>query len=123
MIYLDTSALVRFFTGDDRGKANEVKKLLRSADKIFVPDVVFPEIEYVLTRLYEADRNEVEEVFRFLISRDNIIVCGEIEKAVYLYVSEDLDMADCIIAAHAFSGKLASFDKKLLGIEGLKSYW
>jgi hypothetical protein len=32
-------------------------------------------------------------------------------------------MANCIIAAESLKGKLASFEEKLLKIEGIKSYW
>jgi len=48
MIVLDTSALIRFFTNDIPHQAEKVKKIIETGKRIKIPDVVFPEIEYVL---------------------------------------------------------------------------
>ena len=48
MIVLDTSSLIRFFTNDIPSKATLVKRVIENDEKKIVPDVCFPELEYVL---------------------------------------------------------------------------
>lgn len=43
--------------------------------------------------------------------------------AVAIFKSTYLDMADCIIAAQSSKEYFASFDKELLGIKNIKSFW
>lgn len=123
MICLDTNSLIRFFTNDDPKKALKVKNLLEKEKKIFIPEVVFPELEYVLSGSYKASRKKIIEVFQFLISRPNIKLDPNIKKAVEIFKLTKLDIADCLIAANSLKGKLASFDKKLLSVKGVKKYW
>lgn len=123
MIFLDTNSLIRFFTNDEPKKALKVKKLLEKEKKIFIPEVVFPELEYVLDGNYGASRKKIIDVFKFLSSRQNIKLNQSIKKAIEIFTQTNLDMADCLIAANSLKGKLASFDKKLLLIKGVRSYW
>ncbi len=123
MIYLDTSALVRFFTGDDEIKNAKVKQLLYKEKHICVSDVVFPELEYVLTKSYKKNRFDIISAFTFLASQSNILLTKTLRRALIIYDQTYLDMADCLIATSSIRGKLASFDKKLLHTTGVKSYW
>jgi len=123
MVCLDTSSLIRFFTNDDPKKALLVKKLLEKEKEILIPEVVFPELEYVLIKLYQAKREKIVIAFKFLISRRNIKSSPVIKKAVEFFAASKLDMADCLIAARSLKGKLASFDKKLLSLKEVKKYW
>jgi len=123
LIVIDTNTLIRYFTNDDEVKANLVEDLLKNEKKIFIPDVVFPELEYVLISKYNFPRNKLCVVYKALISKSNIIITSEIKTAIRIFENTKLDMADCIIAASALSGKLASFDKELLDVDGLASYW
>lgn len=122
-IVLDTSALVRFFTRDIEKKAQKVKKLLESDTDIFIPDVVFSELEYILIKKYGLPRSKVIESYHFLITQENIKKSIYIKKAVEIYQKTKLDMADCIIAAQSMGGSLASFDKKLLKAPKVKPFW
>lgn len=122
-VILDTNALIRFFTRDIEEKAQKVKKLLDEEPDIFISDVVFPELEYVLMKEYKTKREEMINYYEFLISKDNIKTTKELKRAVAIYKSTSLDMAHCIIAAHSQNGFLASFDKDLLNVESVKSYW
>jgi predicted nucleic-acid-binding protein len=123
MVYLDTNALIRFFTKDDPVKAQKVRTLLESKTALSIPAVVFPEIEYVLSGVYNAKRKEVITLFTFLASRPNIRLTKIIHRAILIYIKTNLDMADCLITAESLKGQLASFDKQLLGVDGVKSYW
>ena len=122
-IVLDTSALVRFFTRDIEEKAQKVKKLLESDTDIFIPNVVFPELEYVLIKVYGLRRKDMDTYFKFLISKNNLKTSKDIKIAFEIYQKTKLDMADCIIAAESLKGLLASFDKDLLRASRAKPYW
>ena len=123
MIFLDTNCLIRFFTNDYPEKALKVKKLLKQEKEIFIPEVVFPELEYILSGVYKAKREEILKIFKFLISQKNIKLGRVIKKAVEFFELTKLDMADCLIAAHSLKGKLVSFDKKLLSLKSIKKYF
>lgn len=123
MVHLDTNTLIRFFTNDDPIKAKKVKQLLRDEKEIFVNDVVFPEIEYVLKELYSAKRERLIDAFKLIVSLPNITLSNTVRKAVLLYEKTNLSVADCLIAVSSFGEKLASFDIRLLKAPGVKSYW
>lgn len=123
MVYLDTNSLIRFFTKDDNAKAEKVKNLLESNETITIADVVFPELEYVLTRIYGATRESILKSFTFLASLTQIKLPKHVKDAIVLFEKTKLDIADCLIAAASRSNKLASFDRKLLDAQGVESYW
>ena len=123
MICLDTSSLIRFFTNDDSVKAKKVKELLEKENNIGIPEVVFPELEYVLKGAYQTPRKKILEVFQFLISRSNCKLDSTVSPAVKLFENTNLDIADCLIVSHSLKGKLASFDRQMLAIKGVKKYW
>lgn len=120
---LDTSSLLRFFTNDEPLKAIKVKELLENGKNLHIPDVVFPELEYVLTDHYDTSREDILRIFQFLYSQKNIKVSIDIKRAILIFEKTKLDMADCIIAASSLKGSLASFDKELLQVNGVKPTW
>ena len=123
MVTFDTSALIRFFTNDIPSKANQVRETFESKEKITIPDVVFPELEYVLLgRSYNATRKKIFKAFEFLASHKNVSVSNEVKNAMEIYEKTSLDMADCIIVAESLDNSLLSFDKKLLSTKGVKEY-
>ena len=123
MIILDTSAIIRYLTRDDEVKAKKVKMLLETEKEIVIPDAVFPEIEYVLAKIFKTKRVDLSKTFNLLASLDNIALTKEARKAIEIFSKTKLDMADCVIAAYSFKGFLASFDKELLATENIKPFW
>ena len=123
VIYLDTNVLIRFFTKDNAQQAEQARQLLKSDHQLCIEDVVFPEIEYVLTRIYERSRGDVAQACTMLASRPNITIQPAVRIAIDFYSHSSLDMADCIIAASSQGETLASFDKDLLKIPGFIRYW
>ena len=122
-VVLDTNALIRFFTNDMPDRATKVKELLENKKNIVIPEVVFPELEYILTDQYDTSRENLVKIFQFLASQKNIKFPKHIRKAIMIFEKSKLDMADCIIASHALKGELASFDKELLSVEEIKPFW
>ena len=123
MIILDTSAIIRYLTVDDKTKAEKVKIFLETEKEIVIVDVVLPEIEYALSKFYKATRVDLIKTFNFLASLRNILLTREAKTAIQIFEKTKLDMADCIIAAYSFKGSLASFDSELLDIEGVSPFW
>ncbi len=124
MIVLDTSALIRFFTNDIPSKAVLARQLIESEQQIAIPDLVFPELEYVLMKVAKnASRIKVLHIFQYLISRKNIHVSKDVIDAVEIFQTSKLDMADCLIAAAVKDkNRLASFDQQLLATAGKKGH-
>lgn len=123
MIYLDTSTLIRFFTKDDLVRAKKVKELLEEETEISINDVIFPELDYVLRKVYNLQRSDVASAYKFILSCPTIRCSKIISEAALRYESSNLSMADCIIAAASLNGQLASFDKQMLNIPGVTKYW
>lgn len=122
-IVVDTSALVRFFTDDIPKKASLVEKFFKTEKDIFIPDVVFPELEYILIQKYKFLREKLLHIYIFLSSCDNIHITNESKNAILIFEKTKLDMADCLIAAYSMKGSLASFDKELLSIADINPFW
>ncbi|MBI4084353.1 MAG: PIN domain-containing protein [Candidatus Levybacteria bacterium] len=122
-IIFDTSALIRFFSDDNPRLADKVEKLIEQQQNIQVPDVVFPELEYVLTKQYKSPKAEVLKAYQFLQNQRNIKKSPYIDGAIEIFENTNLDMADCIIAAQSMKGKLASFDEDMLKIKGVNAFW
>lgn len=122
-VIVDTNALIRLFTDDVPSKADKVEKLIKEEKNILIPDVVFPEIEYVLIKNYGLPRIKAIEAYHFILSQENIKKSTYIKIAFEIYQKTKLDMADCIIAAQSLNGRLASFDKDLLKAPKVKKYW
>lgn len=125
MIVLDTSSLVRFFTNDIPSKAIQIKELIESNQKLYIPDVVFTELEYVLIgKTYAVTREKIITAFEYLVSKNTITTSPEIVSALDVYRTTKLDFSDCIIAANATKkgNTLCSFDKKLLSVTGMEKF-
>lgn len=123
MIVLDTNTLLRLITKDIPKDAVKVKELVNSEKELFVPDVVFPEIEYNLVKFYQYSHAQIANVFSYLNGLPNLEISVQVRSAIKLFAETKLDMADCIVAAYAKGQTLASFDKKLLKLSGAKKYW
>ncbi len=121
-VTVDTNVLLRYFLNDDVEKAKMAKRLFAENETLIVPDVVFPEIEYVLKK-HTAVRGQISSAYQFITSLERVQITSTARKAVLIYENTSFDMADCFIAAVSFRGELASFDKKLLNTPGVTPYW
>lgn len=122
-IVIDTNTLIRFFTDDIPQKADLVEQLLKEEKHVIIPDVVFPELEYILSGQYQFPKEKILNVFTFLASQKAISITTDVRTAISIYADSKLDIADSIIAAYSLKGKLASFDKDLLKIDNVKPFW
>lgn len=121
MIVLDTSALIRFFTADDKIKAQKVKILLESKEELLLTEAVLLELTFTLLKFYKLPKSQILEIIKYLLSHPNIKVNSEIRKAAEIYEEKNISITDCLVLAYGDGKKIASFDDKLLKAEGIKS--
>jgi predicted nucleic acid-binding protein len=65
--FIDTNVLVRHLTGDPPEVAAAATEYLRSAEELFLADLIVAEAVYVLESYYERPRKHVATVVRSLL--------------------------------------------------------
>ncbi len=101
MIAADTNVLVRLLTGDDATQYKASKKLF-STERIFIPDTVLLEAEWVLRAAYGLDRADVCEAFRRLLGLPNVVVAnGQLLAQAVAWHQAGMDFADALHLSHS----------------------
>ena len=117
MTILDTNILVRYVAKDSPALAQKASEILQSKRNLFVPESVWPETSYVLTKIYGFNHDKVIEYFSSLLKKENIHTNSESIQGIEISSRSNLDMVDCFAIAHAVKkGDLASFDKKMMKV-------
>ena len=119
--FLDTNFLLRYILNDIPSQADLAEKYFKQAKSnkilIYIPLLVFVEMDFALSRFYKFSKSKLIEVMENISNMPYI----EIEKreiileALDEYKRNNLDFVDLIFYCEAqFSGrKLLTFDKKL----------
>ena len=116
MTGLDTNILVRYLTQDDQAQFQAALRLLNTRGVIFfVPDLVVVELDWVLSDVYDWNRDEIAETLARLLTIQNLIFEdeGRIRGALKA-VRLGADLSDAFIAAACERREcrdLATFDK------------
>lgn len=114
MICLDTSALIRVITNDVPTKAKYVGQILESSKKVYIPSVVFLEIDYVVQgKVYGNGKDKVLKFFNYLASKKNIKISKYVRKAIVLYEVNNISFVDCLLVAYSTKYKLVTYDNDL----------
>lgn len=124
MIALDTNVLVRLVLQDDASQARAAERLFvrarRDGSPLFVPDIVFCELVWVLTRRAKAARARIADALEQLVRTELVVVSdsGAIERAIAAYRGGKGDFADYLIREQATemqATEVATFDSALKG--------
>lgn len=120
MTVIDTNALLRFLLNDIPLQARRVEHLLNTEGEIFIPVVVFTELDYVLRKGYNFARASIVVALRRLLALEHTSTANFVLEAIDLYSQSSLDLANCLITAEARvkNADLFTFDKKLLKAHG-----
>lgn len=120
MIAVDTNLLARLYVDD--GDPQSVRqreiaaRVVREADKLFVPKTVLLELEWVLRGFYEFERRDIARVLEHLLGLPNVSI--ETESVVgeaLTYYRHGMDFADALHAASsADCDELLTFDKRFV---------
>ncbi len=127
---IDTNLLVRYLTGDDPSKANDVKRLLLKAAqgeiKLLIPSVVIAELVWVLQSFYKLERSEVAPLLNAILHTHGVEVSDKtvVSDAIAIYRDEAVDFIDAWIVAFAKTAEVRAiytFDRKhFKGIDGIE---
>ncbi len=128
-VFIETSAYIRFLTGDDTKKQALVIELFKQIEmgevRAVTSNIVWLEIVYVLTKLYKFPRLKVAKVISELQDMRSLVTIEKTntQAALALWRESRLPYGDCVIATqipgHA---ELVTFDNDFNKIPGLELY-
>lgn len=124
-IGLDTNILVRYLTDDDPIQADKVEKFFKSQSEnslFIINNVVLAELDWVLTSVYNYDREDFIKVINQLLETERITfqTPSLVEKACLIYTKSDADFSDCYIGIlnnDMGSKTTITFDKKASNLD------
>ena len=128
-IYADTNIFIRFFADDMPEQTKISKKILKGLleDKyeLYVCNLVFAEIVYVLESYYKLDKKDILDKMFAILKFKNLVVENKsiIIEALEIYNDKNIDFTDAYMACHARKAgcnRLFSFDKDFTKINFLE---
>ena len=129
MIALDTNVLVRLVLHDDHAQARAAERLVikarRERTHLFVADVVWCELVWVLTRRAGLSREDIAVALEQLLRTELIVVAAPatIERSLDAYRKGKGDFADYLVReqARAIDAEdVVTFDRTLKGEVGFR---
>ena len=129
MIALDTNVLVRLVLQDDETQARAAERLVvkarREQTHLFVADVVWCELVWVLTRRAGLSRGDIAAALDQLLRTELIVVAAPavIERSLAAYRKGKGDFADYFVREQARAidaGDVVTFDRALKGEDGFR---
>ena len=127
---LDTNVLLRYLVQDDpkqtRAADQYVQQFAQSEATLFIPLSVVHETEWVLRSVYTFSKESIIEVFVSLLETREMQFQDEatVERAVFLFREHNVDFADCLHVATAFTYEqlpMMTFDKKASRVDGVEA--
>jgi len=128
-IYADTNIFIRFFADDMPEQTKISKKILKGLleDKyeLYVCNLVFAEIVYVLESYYKLDKKDILDKMFAILKFKNLVVENKsiIVEALEIYNEKNIDFTDAYMACHARKAgcnRLFSFDKDFTKVNFLE---
>lgn len=129
MIALDTNILVRLILHDDDTQARAAERLVvkarRERTQMFVADVVWCELVWVLTRRAGLSREDIAVALDQMLRTELIVVAAPavIERALAAYRNGKGDFADYLVREQALvldAREVVTFDRALKGQDGFR---
>ena len=106
--FLDTSAVVRYISGNLEGLAQAATDIVDGEQELWITDVVLAEASYVLSSVYQLSRALIVDQLIEFVQKQNIIVYGIskdllIQALLMCRPSGRVSVADALIWAAARS--------------------
>lgn len=121
---LDANLIIRYLVEGDKEKTEAVEKLLKSNEKLILPDVTVSEIIWVLSSYYETPKEEIAEKIDALLSLGCIKANKKILfQALSFYKKLNIDWVDAYLSSLAIEKKVEkiySYDEDLDKIKEIK---
>lgn len=85
---------------------------------IFIPQIVFPEIEWVLRSYYKVKKDRITDFFADLLALEGVVMANKslIEQALLLFSKTNIKFTDAIILTeiqHFYPDEFLTFDQDL----------
>lgn len=115
MIALDTNVIVRILTRDNETQYARVRSLTES-QRVFVPETVVLETEWVLRDIYDFSPHDVCRALRSFFGLRNVVLAdpGKIARALEWHKA-GMDFADALhLANSAHLSTFKTFDKRFV---------
>ncbi len=120
-VAVDTNVLLDYLFKRDPGFSRAfqlVEKCLADKVQIFIPNIVFPELEWVLRSFYKQPRAFIVEFLEGLLVMDGVLTEDKIsiQQALNLYRQSNIKFADSIILIQIQNfnpDEFLTFDKDL----------
>ena len=118
MTAVDTNIIIRFLTEDDQKQFIKAKQLF-SKKKLFIPDTVLLESEWVLRFAYHLSPLEINNAFTALLGLPNVMADNPMQLIQTLKMHKDgFDFADALHLAKSqpHASNFLTFDKQFIKI-------
>ena len=120
-VYLiDTNIILRYLLNDHKAHSPKAKafmtEVFKGTKKAEIFDVVIVECIYVMEKYYQIPKSEISTKLSGILNFSGIVNPdrSEILEALLKYDSTNIDIADCILAAHFSPEKVVvSFDNDM----------
>ncbi len=116
MQLIDANVILRFILNDDDVLAKKAAVIIKN-NYLFCPTEVICEIVFVLQKVYETSRLDIQKALFVLfdsynISTNNIFI---IKKGLELYSTKNIDFVDALLCAYSILNNdiIHTFDKKI----------
>lgn len=116
---VDTNIIVRLLTGDDPVQFRQSEAVFKS-EKIFIPDTVILETEWVLRHAYNFTSEQIHTALRRLFGLSNVNLQNTTAIALALDWHDDgLQFSDALHLAQSQNcNRMVTFDKKFVKVAG-----
>lgn len=123
MIAVDTNVIVRLLTRDDESQYQKALQVMRDAPRIFLPDTVILETEWVLRHAYGFAREDIHSGLKALFGLENLMLRdAKAMHAVLAWYKDGCDFADALhLAQCPHCRELFTFDKSFASRAGMIS--
>jgi len=120
-VYLiDTNVILRYLLGDHAELSHKAEAFMldisEGTKRAEIFDVVIVECIYVMEKYYQIPKSKISTKLSGILNFSGIVNSdrSEILEALLKYSSTNIDIVDCILAAHSSTKKVVvSFDKDM----------
>ncbi|MCT7994115.1 PIN domain-containing protein [Laspinema olomoucense] len=112
----DANIILRYILNDHEILSAKAAEIIEN-NRINLPIEVACEVVFVLQKVYQVEREKIQEVLSHLIEED--LVCLEkpklLLKALEVYSETKFDFVDCLLVSYCevYQESIFTFDKKL----------
>ncbi|MCT7981657.1 PIN domain-containing protein [Laspinema olomoucense] len=116
MAIADANIILRYILNDHEILSAKAAEIIEN-NRVNLPIEVACEVVFVLQKVYQVEREKIQEVLSHLIEED--LVCLEkpklLLKALEVYSETKFDFVDCLLVSYCkvYQESIFTFDKKL----------